>query len=86
MVYRGLCFSYEFLDTTTAGEQTSPILGTVQARRVDGPEDFVRHPGEDFVYVLAGIIDVHFDTGELEQLRKGNSLYFDSSVAQAASA
>lgn len=46
----------------------------------------MRHPGEAFVYVLTGIIDVHFDTGEVEPLRKGSSLYFDSSVAQATSA
>lgn len=42
VVYRGLCFPYEFLDTTAAGK--------------------------------------------VEQLRKGSSLYFDSSVAQATSA
>lgn len=83
VVYRGLSFSYEFLGTTAAGKQMSPILGTVHARRIDGPEDFVRHPGEEFVYVLAGTIDVHFDTGEVVQLRKGDSLYFDSSVGHA---
>lgn len=83
VVYRGLSFSYEFLGTTAAGKQMSPILGTVHARRIDGPEDFVRHPGEEFVYVLTGTIDVHFDTGEVVQLRKGDSLYFDSSVGHA---
>jgi transcriptional regulator with XRE-family HTH domain len=83
VVYRGLSFSYEFLGTTAAGKQMSPILGTVHARHIDGPDDFVRHPGEEFVYVLTGIIDVHFDTGQVVQLRKGDSLYFDSSVGHA---
>ena len=38
VVYRGLSFSYEFLGTTAAGKQMSPILGTVHARSIDGPE------------------------------------------------
>lgn len=83
MVYRGLSFSYEFLGTTTAGKQMNPILGTVHARRIDGPEDFVRHPGEEFVYVLTGGIEVHFDTGQVVLLEKGDSLYFDSSIGHA---
>ena len=83
VVYRGLSFSYEFLGTKAAGKQMSPILGTVHARRIDGPEDFVRHPGEEFVYVLGGSMDVHFDTGQVVRLQKGDSLYFDSSVGHA---
>jgi transcriptional regulator with XRE-family HTH domain len=83
VVYRGLSFSYEFLGTTAAGKQMSPILGTIHARRLDGPEDFVRHPGEEFVYVLSGTIEVHFDTGRVVRLEKGDSLYFDSSIGHA---
>jgi transcriptional regulator with XRE-family HTH domain len=83
VVYRGVSFSYEFLGTSAAGKQMSPILGTVHARRMDGPEDFVRHPGEEFVYVLTGSIDVHFDTGQVVRLDKGDSLYFDSSIGHA---
>ena len=83
VVYRGLSFSYEFLGTTAVGKQMSPILGTVHARCIDGPEDFVRHPGEEFVYVLTGSIEVHFDTGQVVLLEKGDSLYFDSSIGHA---
>ena len=83
VVYRGLAFSYEFLGTSAAGKQMSPILGTVHARRVEGPEDFARHPGEEFVYVLSGSIDVHFDDGQMIHLRRGDSLYFDSRVGHA---
>ncbi|HWI81300.1 XRE family transcriptional regulator [Ramlibacter sp.] len=83
VVYRGVAFSYEFLGTAAAGKQMSPILGTVHARRVEGPEDFARHPGEEFVYVLSGSIDVHFESGQVMQLRRGDSLYFDSRVGHA---
>lgn len=83
VVYRGVSFSYEFLGTTVAGKQMSPILGTVHARRIDGEEDFVRHPGEEFVYVLTGSIEVHFETGDVVRLGKSDSLYFDSSIGHA---
>lgn len=83
VVYRGLAFSYEFLGTTAAGKQMSPVLGTVHARAIAGPEDFARHPGEEFVFVLTGSIDVHFDTGEVIRLERGDSLYFDSRIGHA---
>ena len=83
VVYRGVSFSYEFLGTSAVGKQMSPIVGIVHARRIEGPEDFARHPGEEFVYVLTGSIDVHFETGNVIQLRRGDSLYFDSRVGHA---
>lgn len=83
VTYRGLAFSYEFLATQAAGKQMSPILGTVHARTVSGPEDFARHEGEEFVYVLSGAIDVHFEDGKKVKLAKGDSLYFDSRIGHA---
>jgi transcriptional regulator with XRE-family HTH domain len=83
VVYHGAAFSYEFLGTTAAGKQMSPVLGTVHARAIHGPEDYARHPGEEFVYVLTGSIDVHFDTGKVVRLERGDSLYFDSRIGHA---
>lgn len=83
VVYRGLSIAYEFLGTTAAGKQMSPIVGTVHARRIHGPEDFVRHTGEEFAYVLSGEIEVHFENGEVVRLAKGDSLYFDSRLGHA---
>ncbi|WBY03565.1 XRE family transcriptional regulator [Ramlibacter tataouinensis] len=81
--YRGLAFTYEFLGTQAAGKQMSPILGTVHARAIQGPGDFARHEGEEFMYVLSGKVEVHFDTGEVFRLAKGDSLYFDSRIGHA---
>ena len=83
VVYKGLAIAYEFLGTTAAGKQMSPIVGTVHARHINGPEDFVRHAGEEFAYVLSGEIDVHFDNGEVVRLGRGDSLYFDSRLGHA---
>lgn len=83
VAYRGLSFVYEFLGTTAAGKQMSPVVGTVHARRINGPEDFARHAGEEFAYVLSGEIDVHFDNGDVVRLARGDSLYFDSRIGHA---
>ena len=80
VVYRGLSFNYEFLGTTAAGKQMSPVVGTVHARRIHGSDDYARHAGEEFVYVLSGEVEVHFEDGQLVRLARGDSLYFDSRI------
>ncbi|VVE60572.1 XRE family transcriptional regulator [Pandoraea captiosa] len=81
--YRGLSFTYEFLAPNTAGKPFEPVLGTVHAREFGGPQDYARHDGHEFVYVLTGEIDVYFETGDKVTLRKGDSLYFDSRIGHA---
>lgn len=83
VVYRVQAFAYEFLGTQAIGKQMSPILGTVQARRFNGPEDYARHDGEEFVYILNGAVDVYFEDGEKVHLERGDMLYFDSRIGHA---
>lgn len=82
VAYRGVSVSYEFLGTDAVGKQMTPALGKVHARSIHA-EDFVRHQGEEFILVLAGAIEVHFDTGEVMCLKRGDSLYFDSRIGHA---
>ncbi len=83
VTYRGLAFSYEFLSTQAVGKQMSPILGTVHARSIQGPGDYARHEGEEFVYILSGAVEVHFEDGHVVQLARGDALYFDSRIGHA---
>jgi transcriptional regulator with XRE-family HTH domain len=83
VVYRGMSFSYEFLGTTATGKQMNPVRGTVHARTINGPEDYARHAGEEFAYVLSGAIEVYFEDGNVVRLVKGDSLYFDSRIGHA---
>jgi transcriptional regulator with XRE-family HTH domain len=83
VTYRGIAFSYEFLGTQAAGKQMSPILGTVHARTAPGPEDYARHEGQEFIYILSGVVDVHFESGQVVRLAKGDMLYFDSHIGHA---
>lgn len=82
-LYRGLAISYEFLGTDALGKQMSPILGTVHARSINGTDDYARHEGEEFVYILSGVVEVHFVDGQVVRLARGDSLYFDSRIGHA---
>lgn len=81
--YRGQSFTYEFLATAATGKPINPVLGTIHARSVKGPKDFARHAGVEFVYVLSGEIEVHFEHGDKVHLGRGDSLYFDSRIGHA---
>lgn len=83
VTYRGLSIAYQFLGTQALGKQMSPILGTVHARSITGPEDYARHDGEEFVYILSGAVEVHFEDGEVVHLARGDMLYFDSRIGHA---
>lgn len=81
--YTGRTISYEFLGTTASGKKMSPVKATIHTRAIDGPDNFAKHDGEEFVYVLSGQIDLHFDTGQVVPLARGDSLYFDSRIGHA---
>ncbi|WP_264309306.1 helix-turn-helix domain-containing protein [Pseudomonas putida] len=83
VAYKGLSFTYEFLATSASGKPINPVLGTIHARKINSPEDFARHSGVEFIYVLSGKLEVHFETGEVTRLGKGDSLYFDSRIGHA---
>lgn len=83
VTYRGLSLTYEFLATQSVGKRMNPALGTVHARRIEGPGDFVRHEGEEWVFVLSGTLEVHFEDGRHVRLSRGDSLYFDSRLGHA---
>lgn len=83
VVYWGEAFAYEFLASSVVGKQMIPSVGLVHARDIKGPGDFARHAGEEFLYVISGAVEVHFETGEQQLLRQGDSIYFDSRIGHA---
>lgn len=58
-----------------------PLELRVRARSVDEFDHWSRHNGEEFVYVLAGAIEVHTEFYAPFRLLQGESAYFDSSMA-----
>lgn len=81
--YKGLFFEYAFLGANVDSKRMTPVVGTVLARAFNGPQDYSRHDGEEFVYVIKGVIDVYFENQDVVRLNKGDSLYYNSQVGHA---
>ncbi len=63
------------------GKMMIPILIDVQARSVEELGGLVRHAGEEYLYVLSGVMDLHSDLYAPLRLGPGDSVYFDSGMA-----
>lgn len=60
-----------------------PIIAEPHARSLAEFGELVRHPGEEFVYVLEGTVDLHTDLYAPTRLEAGDSMYFDSGMGHA---
>lgn len=63
------------------GKMMIPIIIDVQARSVEELGGLVRHAGEEYLYVLAGTMELHSDLYAPLPLGPGDSVYFDSGMA-----
>jgi transcriptional regulator with XRE-family HTH domain len=79
-LHRSDHYEYRMLASSFPGKRMTPVRGRIVARRREQFTDFIRHPGQEFVMVLAGQVRIEFETGELLELKKHESAYFDSSV------
>ena len=76
-------YRYEMLCTSLSRKQIIPIVSTVKRHTFSGPEDFVRHIGEEMVYVLSGRVEVYLEHYEPFVLEVGDCTYFDSTMGHA---
>jgi quercetin dioxygenase-like cupin family protein len=57
-----------------------PVRAHIRARRLADFPDYIRHSGEEFVFLLKGELELRFEDGAVFRLEAGDSLYFDSGV------
>jgi transcriptional regulator with XRE-family HTH domain len=79
-LHRSDHYEYRVLATAFPGRRMTPTRTRITARRREEFTDFIRHPGQEFAMVLSGQVRIEFETGELIELRKHQSVYFDSAV------
>ena len=78
IVYRTGNYGYGMLAAELNDKRMVPMRATISARRIEDFADYVRHPGEEFVYLLAGELKICFEDGREALLRPGDSLYYHS--------
>ena len=80
VVYDTPNYEYGMLANDLAGKRMVPMLARIHAKSADDFPQYIRHVGEEFVYLLRGALELRFENGAVFSLAPGDSLYFDSSV------
>lgn len=57
-----------------------PIIAEIRARSVAEFGELIRHPGEEYTFVLEGTVELHTDLYAPVTLEVGDSIYFDSGM------
>lgn len=60
-----------------------PVVAELRARTLEEFGEMVRHPGEEYAFVLEGTVAFHSELYAPVILHKGDSLYFDSGMGHA---
>jgi transcriptional regulator with XRE-family HTH domain len=72
-------YVYEMLFPELWQKAMTPMMGTLKAHDILDFDEFVRHPGQEFLVVMEGAVTVHLEGREPVVLQQGDSIYFDSS-------
>jgi transcriptional regulator with XRE-family HTH domain len=74
---------YEYLCTDLREKRMVPIIARIRARDIADCEELLRHTGEEFVFVLEGMIEVHMQFYTPATLTTGQWMYLDSTMAHS---
>jgi transcriptional regulator with XRE-family HTH domain len=74
---------YRYLAYELLNKHSIPMTIDVTAKSLEEFGEFNRHPGEEFLYVLEGELDLYTDTYLPANLKTGDSIYFDSNMGHA---
>ena len=73
-------YEHELLAETLTKKQMLPHRARVRARKIEEFDGWVRHDGEEFLYVLTGVIQLYTEFYEPIEMRRGDSAYYDASM------
>lgn len=76
-------YDYVYLCTELRRKRMIPVVTRIRARSLEEFGELVRHPGEEFIYVLEGQIVVHTEHYDPLVLNRGESVYIDSTMGHA---
>lgn len=83
IIHRTAQYDYEMLCTDIANRQFVPLLAEVKARSLHSFDGLLSHPGEEFIYILRGQIELVTEFYAPSLLNAGDAAYFDSTMGHA---
>ena len=73
-------YEHELLGGALTKKTMLPYRARVRARSFDEFDGWVRHDGEEFLYVLTGAVQLLTEFYEPVQMKRGDSAYYDASM------
>lgn len=73
-------YEHELLAEALTKKQMLPYRATIRARDMADFNGWVRHEGEEFLYVLTGIVRLYTEFYAPVDLRRGDSAYYDAAM------
>lgn len=73
-------YEHQLLAESLTKKQMLPYRARVRARSMEEFDGWVRHDGEEFLYVLTGVIRLYTEFYEPVEMRRGDSAYYDATM------
>lgn len=73
-------YEHDLLAESLTQKKMLPYRARVRARRMEDFEGWVRHDGEEFLYVLTGVIRLFTEFYEPVEMARGDSAYYDATM------
>lgn len=73
-------YEHELLANALTKKAMLPYRARIRARSMEEFNGWVRHDGEEFLYVLTGIVRLYTEFYEPIDLRRGDSAYYDAAM------
>ena len=73
-------YDHELLCTELTSKRMLPYISTIKARDVSEFESWVRHRGEEFMFVISGSLTLYTEHYRPLMMAAGDSVYYDSGM------
>ncbi|GGB11742.1 helix-turn-helix domain-containing protein [Allosediminivita pacifica] len=73
-------YEHDLLAETLTRKKMLPYRARVRARSMEEFDGWVRHDGEEFLYVLTGVVRLYTEFYEPIEMRRGDSAYYDATM------
>ncbi len=73
-------YEHELLAERLSRKRMLPYRARIRARSFEEFDGWVRHDGEEFLYVLTGVIRLYSEFYEPVEMRRGDSAYYDATM------
>ncbi|KPP91194.1 MAG: putative transcriptional regulator [Rhodobacteraceae bacterium HLUCCA08] len=73
-------YEHELMAGALTNKAMLPYRARIRARDIAEFDGWVRHDGEEFLYVLTGVIRLYTEFYEPVEMRRGDSAYYDAAM------